>query len=411
MRAIAATVLLICNLCGAAFAAPPVSDAARLGGDMQRTRFVADLSAKVDVAAFLLADPQRLIIDLPEVRFQMPQGLGATGTGLVAAFRYGLLSAGRSRIVIDLAAPAIVERIAVDTTAAGKARLTVDLVRATPANFKAKLGGRFTVAGYNAAPARAPVAANPAAIAPRKAGKPLIVLDPGHGGVDPGAVGVGNVLEKTITLEFCLELKKRIEATGRAEVAMTRDTDVFVALNDRMEFARSRHASLFLSFHADALDPKNPLLSAKAVAETRGATLYTASEEASDAAAGALAATENRSDILAGVEMAVTPSDDLANILVDLIRRETKNHSVSFAKTLLRQLTGKVPLGTKPYRHANFRVLKAPDVPSVLVELGFLSQAEDVAAMTSTAWRSAMGEAVASAIDGFLGGTRAAAPL
>jgi N-acetylmuramoyl-L-alanine amidase len=197
-------------------------------------------------------------------------------------------------------------------------------------------------------------------------------------------------------------LKAKLEATGRFKVLTTRDQDIFIPLSERVEKARAEQADLLISIHADALDTKHPLLGAKmAAADVRGASIYTLSEEASDDQAKAIAARENKSDALAGLDLPGSPDDDLASILIDLMHRETKNLSVSFAKLLLTNLKGKIELTGRPHRFANFKVLKAQDVPSVLVELGYLSSGEDERALTSDEWRSKVADAIVESVKAF----------
>jgi N-acetylmuramoyl-L-alanine amidase len=202
-----------------------------------------------------------------------------------------------------------------------------------------------------------------------------------------------------VVFAFATELKKRLESTGRFKVLMTRETDVFVPLDDRTALARTNNAELFISIHADALDANTP---AKVVREVRGATIYTLSEEASDEEAKASAARENRSDLVAGLDLAPETRSEVATILMDLVERETKNNSVAFARGLIDVLKGKAQLQGKSHRFANFRVLKAPDVPSVLFELGYLSNADDEKLLTSEKWRTTVAEWTSQAITTFL---------
>jgi N-acetylmuramoyl-L-alanine amidase len=383
-----------------------VAKDARIGGDLSRTRFVADISAAVDFRAFALADPYRVIIDLPEVKFLMPSGVGTKGKGLVSAFRFGLFATGKSRIVIDTVEPVLIEKAFVRKPENGQpARLVIDLVRTTKEEFEKQRDKQAALQQLQLSPNRFQTQTEklekPGA-APVKKTKSVIVIDPGHGGVDPGAVSAGGQYEKNIVFAFCQMLKTKLESTGRFKVVMTREEDIFIPLPDRVERARTEQADLLISVHADALDTKHPLQGAKvAAADVRGASIYTLSEEASDDLAKAIAARENRADALAGVELPGSPDDDLAGILMDLMHRETKNLSVSFAKTLLTSLKGNVELTGHPHRFANFRVLKAQDVPSVLLELGYLSHAEDERALTSDEWRSKVTDAIVESIKAF----------
>lgn len=381
-----------------------VAKDARVGGDLTRTRFVADLSETVDFRAFLLADPYRVIVDLPEVKFLMPTGIGSAGKGLISAFRYGLFAAGKSRIVIDVVEPVLIDKAFIRAAENGQpARLVIDLVRATPAQFekqrKSQTLLRSMSPGSFQTSMEEPSAELPTA--PKQKPRPVIMLDPGHGGVDPGAISAGGHYEKNLVFEFCNILKAKLEASGQYRVLMTREEDIFVPLDARVDMARKEQADLLISVHADALDVKHPLLGGKSARDVRGGSIYTLSEEASDELAKLIAARENRSDVLAGVELPGATDDDLASILIDLMHRETKNLSVSFARQLLSGLTGQMEMTGSPHRFANFRVLKAQDVPSVLLELGYLSNSEDESALTSEEWRTKVSDAIVESISVF----------
>jgi N-acetylmuramoyl-L-alanine amidase len=382
-----------------------VANDARLGGDLSRTRFVADLSAVVDFRAFTLSEPYRVIVDLPEVKFLMPSGVGGNGKGLVGAFRFGLFAPGKSRIVIDTVEPVKIEKAFVRKPENGQpARLVLDLVRTTKEEFEKQRDKQAAVKALSPPTFQTQTERmdRPRPDAEPKTGVSVIMIDPGHGGVDPGAISAGGIYEKNVVFAVGQVLKAKLEATGRFKVLTTRDQDIFIPLSERVEKARAEQADLLISIHADALDTKHPLLGAKmAAADVRGASIYTLSEEASDDQAKAIAARENKSDALAGLDLPGSPDDDLASILIDLMHRETKNLSVSFAKLLLTNLKGKIELTGRPHRFANFKVLKAQDVPSVLVELGYLSSGEDERALTSDEWRSKVADAIVESVKAF----------
>jgi N-acetylmuramoyl-L-alanine amidase len=223
-----------------------------------------------------------------------------------------------------------------------------------------------------------------------------IVIDPGHGGIDTGAKGVSGTLEKEVTLTFAKELKQSLEASGGYRVRLTRDDDTFLRLDERVRVARQHGANLFISVHADTIRYRS----------VRGATIYTVSDQASDAEAAALAARENLSDELAG--MAIEDENhQISDILMDLTRRETQSFSVRFARTLVGSLSDDVELIKNPHRYAGFRVLKAPDVPSVLLELGYLSNEKDEMQLLDAEWRARAIESVAGAVRSFAGATAA----
>ena len=388
---------VICALLFGAAAAPapetrapgdlPVARDVRLAGDEAKTRLVVDLDRKIEVRAFALANPYRVIIDMPQVSFAFPDSAGEKGRGLVKAFRYGLVMQGGSRIVIDLAKPAKVERTQVLDPANGQpARLVLDLAATDRDTFMRAL------ALNNRAPDR-PRVRDPEPKEETTDARPLVVLDPGHGGPDHGTrLAPTDSPEKAIVLEFCLLLRDKLEKTGKYRVAMTRTDDTFVALADRVGFARERKAALFISVHADALE--------RGDGDAQGATIYTLSETASDPAAASLAEAENRADVIAGLDIAAEATD-VADILIDLAKRETKTFSLQFARTLVGELRNATRMHKEPMRSASFVVLKAPDIPSVLVELGYVTNRQDLKSMTSEAWRTKATDAVVQAVGTF----------
>ena len=364
----------------------PVANDARVAGDHERTRFIADLSKKVDVHAFSLDDPYRVIIDLPDVSFQMPAGLDKEPRGLITAYRYGLFAPGKSRIVIDVNRPFLIDKAFVlDARDNQPARLVVDLVATDREKFLTNL--------HAAAPPTPAVTVSAPSPEPSQppSGKPVVVIDPGHGGIDPGTTSTSGVTEKDVVLAFARALKSKLEGTGHYDIYMTREDDNFLPLRDRVAFAQKRRASLFLSIHADSFPDK--------AAEAKGATVYTLSEEASDEEAKELAAKENFSDALAGSELPSDSDEVVANILIDLAQRETQNRSLVLARSVVGELKGN--LHSKAMKSAGFRVLKAPDVPSVLLELGFLSNPDDEKELTAESWRDTMADRVTTAIDGY----------
>jgi N-acetylmuramoyl-L-alanine amidase len=386
-----------------------VAKDAHVGGDLARTRFVADLSATVDFHAYLLADPYRVVIDLPEVKFLMPSGIGSQGKGLISGFRYGLFAPGKSRIVLDVVEPVLIDKAVVRPPESGQpARLMLDLVPTTAELFEKQRNAQSVErpvmpATFQTSTEETGGSDKPTIETQKPAKtKPVIVLDPGHGGVDPGAISANGLYEKNVVFAFCKALKARLETTGRYRVLLTRNNDIFIPLDARVEFARKEQADLLVSVHADALDLKHPFANAaKPAKDVRGASVYTLSEDASDELAKIMAAHENRSDVLAGVELSGATDDDLASILIDLMHRETKNLSITFAKSLLGNLKGNLELTGSPHRFANFKVLKAQDVPSVLLELGYLSNEQDESALTSDEWRSKVTGAIVESISAF----------
>lgn len=363
---------------------PIVAISAELGVDGNRTDLVFTLSEHVDAQAFVMSNPDRVIIDLPKVNFQIPPDAVAVG-GLIASYRFGMFAADRSRIVIDLSEAALVESVETTIRPSDRAALlSIGLAATGRAAFeeavardaRAVLESAMTTASLrdlDAAPGD---------------DRPVIVLDPGHGGVDPGAVARGGVLEKDIVLAFATRLRERLEEGGRYRVVMTRDADVFVALGERVKIAQRAQADLFVSIHADSIS---------SAPQVSGLTVYTGSERASDRESARLADRENQADAVAGVEETQIP-DEVADILHDLTLRETRGFSHGFAGRLVEELEGVARLNKNPHRQAGFRVLRAPDVPSVLLELGYLSSQRDIELLLSETWRDKATAAIADAI-------------
>jgi N-acetylmuramoyl-L-alanine amidase len=349
-----------------AAASPALAAAPALATVRGRTRLVVPLDRPVAWALSAANSPPRLILDLPGLPWQGPDRL--RGSGVVKEVRRqgsGLAQ----QLVITLARPVAAPSL----TAAGR-RLVLELVPGSAAGFARLANGRVLAA----------------AAAPR--GRlPLVVLDPGHGGRDPGAIGAQGTQEKRITLAAALELKRQLEAAGRCRVALTRTRDVFVPLGDRIELARRREAALFLSLHADSAPG------------ARGASVYTLSETASDRLAAALAQRENQADRAGGLRLP-SVSPEVQRILLSLMRQETRSGADRIARLTVAALQGEVPLLPNTHRRAGFVVLKAPDVPSALVEMGFLSHPKDEAALNRAAHRRKLATALAEAVHGFLGG-------
>ncbi|GAB4571326.1 MAG: N-acetylmuramoyl-L-alanine amidase [Rhodothalassiaceae bacterium] len=379
-------VALLAGLAPDAGAAPLVS-AMRLGENGARTRFVIDIDKAVTPNVFTLADPLRLVIDLPAVEFATATQGSGDGRGVIARYRYGAFSNDVSRIVLDLTEPARLERsFTLPPSGNSGYRLVFDLIVTDEKSFIADI--RKPVIAAPAETRRSVV--NPSQTVRPAQRKRIVMIDAGHGGTDPGAPGAAGVPEKTITLGVARAVKARLDASGRYEAMLTRDRDIFIRLNERYEIARRHRADLFISLHADSFhDPK-----------VRGATVYTLSEKASDAEAAALAARENKSDLLVGIDLA-EEAPEVANILIELAQRESMNYSARFANYLLPQLRDRVTLRRNSHRFAGFIVLKAPDVPSVLLEMGYLSNREDARFLGSAAGQQKLAEAVLAATDAY----------
>ena len=386
---------------------PAAASDARLAGDDKKTRFILDLDRLVQFRAFTLSDPYRVVVDLPKVNFRLRDGTGTIGRGLIKEFRYGQMPGG-SRMVFDLTGPARIANSSMLVAANGQPpRLVLEFEDVDAETFTQNLNAeaphemRRAVAdasiGASAPADVAPQSATPQTALPGEATspadrRPVVVIDPGHGGVDNGTQWNGHA-EKDLVLAFGLALKDRLEKDGKYRVVMTRTDDVFIPLGDRVRIARSQSAALFISIHADALS--------KAEGDAQGATIYTLSDKASDAEAERLAEAENRADAIGGVNLTDEPTE-VAGILIDLAQRETRTFSNSFARMLMSEMKNVARMHKAPLKSAGFRVLKAPDVPSVLVELGYVSNKGDLEHLASEDWRNRTAGSMAQAIDAFL---------
>jgi N-acetylmuramoyl-L-alanine amidase len=379
---------LIClvALAPAALGQPSVTGV-RVGEHPDKTRFVMELSETPRYRVFTLADPFRVVIDLPELQWSPAAALGRE-TGLIEAMRFGLFAPGTSRVVLDVTAPVRVNSVFLIPPSEGyPVRFVVDMVRVSRAAYDAGRGRPPLVSDPPLAPLRAAVIAPPP---PKVDERPLVIIDPGHGGVDPGSRSITGVDEKRISLDYARELKKQLEATGRYRVALTRNKDIFLRLRDRMEVGQRLGGGLFVSLHAN--NHESPKI--------RGASIYTLSEKASDAEAEALAAKENKADVIAGIDLS-EQTEVVSKILIDLAQRETMNLSKQFANILVPELGKVTALLGKPHRFAGFAVLKSPTVPSVLVEIGYLSNRAEERLLRSADYRSKVMGAMLRAIDAY----------
>lgn len=363
----------------------------RIHDQQTRTRVVLDMASAEDFRLALLDDPDRMVLDVARVRWGA-EGMVGEGAGLVAAHRYGALDEQTLRVVFDLAAPARVrDAFYLPATSQLPYRLVIDLVppgQAGPDDVAARDDPIGNLIAANIGPS----AEDLAAMADEAAASdlPVVVIDPGHGGVDPGAVGVTGIFEKTIALTVSRLVRDLLVETGRYHVVMTRDSDVYIRLEDRVAIARAAGADLFLSVHADSIE------------ETwiRGASVYTLSEEASDSQAALLALRENRADAVAGVEWD-RGDDAVTDIVIDLSQRLSVGHASVFAELLIDRLGDRSRLLNNTHREAGFVVLKAPDVPSALVELGYLSNREDERLLSQEGHQQALAEALFHSVEDY----------
>ncbi len=412
-------------------AAETVVTDVRVGAHGPATRVVFELTKQVPFSIFTLGNPNRVVIDLPEVGWRLPARPLPGATGVFHKLRYGLFKPGNSRVVLDIRTPAaITQAFILEPEGGNRYRLVVDL---TPTTNKAFLQsvGKAPVRVSSAAPVPGPGAsalapppktigpqkvaldkggapapspenplakpparqqASPFRLAPRKptprlpGKKHVIMIDPGHGGVDPGTIGLSGIYEKHVTLSMAREIKKQFERTGRFKAFLTHDRDIFVSLRDRIQIARDNQTELFISVHADTVRNK----------KIKGPAVYTLSEKASDKEAAELAEKENKADLIAGVDLTYeTP--EVTNILIDLAQRESMNQSARFAAALIKELKRETKVLRNTHRFAGFAVLKAPDIPSVLLELGFLSNPSDERALRSRRYRARLASAVVRA--------------
>lgn len=377
----------------------------RLGDQGGRTRFVLEMTAAAEFDLYLLADPPRAVVDFSGLDWAADDGSG-DGSGLIAAHRHGLVRDDTMRLVLDLTGPTAVRDVFfLPATGSLPYRFVLDLEPTTPELFAGSVveGGATGRPAALRRPSVAPAPATPARAAgpvpsPGRPALPTVVLDAGHGGIDPGATGIDGLHEKHVTLDMAIRVAALLEEGGRYRVVLTRDRDVYLRLRDRVAIARQEAADLFLSLHADHYP--EPWL--------RGASVYTVSDRASDREAAALAQRENRSDLIAGV--AIDPADDLtASILIDLAQRRTLSDSARMADLTVAALGDVTALIPDAHRQAGFVVLKAPDVPSVLVELGYLSNAEDERLLGTAEYRDRLARALVRAVEAYFEGEDALA--
>lgn len=352
----------------------------------EQTRIVLNLSDGVAVETFMLADPYRLVLNLPDTVWKLAPDWQRRKGGLIKGFRFGPMGPGRARMIFDLTGPAkVTDNLTLPPQGERRYRVVLDLAPETDAVFRKTATwpeGERPTAGANDLSAPRP---------PPARAKKLICLDPGHGGIDPGATGVSGSLEKDVVLAASNEFRDTLKRSGRYQVVMTRDTDVFLSLKARVAFCRSKAADLMISVHADSAGGSDAI---------RGATVYTLSDKASDAEADELAKSENQSDIIAGVDIG-HEDNVVSSILIDLAQRETKVNSVRFAKALVPELEKTGRTLARSHKFAGFRVLKAPDVPSVLLEMGYMTNAADEVQLLSASWRRQLAQAMLRALDGY----------
>ncbi len=341
------------------------------------------LTQGVPYRVYILDAPRRLVVDFREVSWQGMRPARLTASALVDRAALGQVPGGWSRMVLGLTRPLALKTAEMKSDpAAGTAKLALRLAPVSAGEFAARAGAPPAPPGAPSLPPAAP------ARTPRDPAAPLVVmLDPGHGGIDTGA-RAETLKEADLTLTFARELKERLVRTGRFKVFLTRDDDVFVPLETRVSLAHQQRADLFISLHADAL----------AAGRASGATVYTLSDTATDIASQKLAERHNRQDLLVGLDLSAQ-DDTVALVLMDLARLDTAPRSENLAEALVRGIGDSgTRLSSRPNRGSGFSVLKSPDIPSVLIELGFLSDARDLEDLQSARWRARLAGGIARAL-------------
>ena len=374
-----------------------------------RTRFVVNLDRKVEYQVFSLANPNRVVVELPDVKLQLPEQAENNPIGLVKSFRGGLAAPGKNRIVIDVTQPVIVESAKLEKEQNGTYRLALDILSVDAAlKSGIKKGVGQPPSGLGAGGLQPPTpkrAQSPKALA-AKAFKPIIVLDPGHGGMDSGATKRGTV-EKDVVLSFAHVLREQLEKSGRYKVLMTRDKDIFVELDERLAYGERNNASLFIAIHADYASTK-----------AHGATIFSLRDGvAKDLARSAKNNAGNKVMTPGDVDVVNQASDDVdtvRGILTDLAERDvqlTHERSGVFAKTVIENMGESTDMRSEPDQQAAFRVLKTAQFPSVLIELGYVSNRDDADNLNSDEWRAKVSDSISSAIDNYFGNQLARLPM
>lgn len=363
----------------------------RIGQGIGTVRIVFDADSQFDYKVFLLSEPRRLVVDTQNVEVSPKIEKECEPNSFVSGTRLGTAGLGGVRVVFDLQKPAVVKKVfMLPPQSKFSWRFVIDLEVASEREFAAKVGNdhAFSNDSYDSNRTSVKtVSSSKAAISQRRA-KKVIVLDPGHGGVDPGAIGVSGVYEKNITLAMARELKAELDKSGKYTVYLTRSRDVFIPLRDRVKIARRYDADLFLSIHADSAANR----------KATGLSVYTLSETASDKEAAALAEKENKADIVAGLNFA-EHSKEVSDVLLNLAQRETLNRSSELATFMVQEMRKSTHTLDNTHRFAGFAVLKAPDVPSVLMELGYLSNRSEEKLLQQKSYRKKLAASAVRAID------------
>lgn len=389
---------------------------AALGGDVSRTRFMIGLPSEVEFQVFSLSNPNRVVVDVSETSLRLPpRPQENIAVGLVRDFRAGQSGPGKSRVIIKVTRPVIVESARIEPGANGKGhRLALDIVPADQPRIASKASNKafskpsFSLGATDVQPPLPVPATRPDRIAARSF-KPIIVIDPGHGGHDSGAKKHGAV-EKDVVLAFSLMLRDKLEETGRYKVLMTRDSDVFVGLDDRRKFAERHRANLFIAVHADYATR----------AAARGATIYSLRENVAKSlrrsAKGKSSSNVLTKDEIDAMNKASVDTDFSAvkRILADLAGREvgaTRERTNVFTRSVIEYMGASTEMRAKPDQQAAFRVLKTAQFPSVLIELAYVTNKQDAALLKSDTWRDKVSDSIMDAIENYFSNQIARLPL
>ncbi len=388
-QVLATAVIFCCAFSTADSAAASGITSMRIGQGVGSVRIVFDADRKFDYKVFLLNEPKRLVIDTFDVKVSPEIEKYVDKNNLVTKTRLGSVGADGIRIVFDLQKPAIVKKAFMLAPQSNFGwRFVIDVSIASEREFSSKVGSKYALSNENSfAGSYSSSSSKSSSKAKTVNKKKIIVLDPGHGGKDPGAIGYSGVYEKNITLAMAKELKVILEKEGY-KVHLTRSTDIFIPLRDRVKIARKYNADLFMSIHADSAVNRS----------AKGLSVYTLSETASDKEAAALAERENKADVVAGLNL-LEHSKEVSDILINLAQRETMNRSSEFASFMVQEMRKSVKLRDNTHRFAGFAVLKAPDVPSVLLEMGYLSNRTEERLLKQKDYRRKLAVSTSKAVE------------
>lgn len=366
----------------------------RIGQGIGNVRIVFEADSNFDYKVFTLSEPNRLVIDVKGIDVSQAVSKNKDENVFVENIRVGSSGVNSVRIAFDLKQPVLVKKAFVLSPQSGfNWRFAIDLEASSQRDFLAKIGSQnsYSSDSFNQDEILPKNNIEPRKmVASKQSKRKIIVIDAGHGGVDPGAIGYKGTYEKKITLEMARELKEELDKNSKYKVYLTRNRDVFIPLRDRVKIARKYDADLFISIHADSAKNR----------KAKGLSVYTLSETASDKEAAALAEKENKADIVAGLNFA-DHTKEVSDILLNLAQRETNNSSSEFANFLSSEMSKIVRTVSNTHRFAGFAVLKAPDVPSVLLELGYLSNPEEEKLLRQKKYRKKLAKATLKAVNKF----------